>query len=82
MTTLGLTSPVLLPQKPEVLLANGSDAGQYIPCTVKAVLEDGGLTTDHQLFRSRARAILLRTQRILEEHGVRWWLSSGTCLGK
>ncbi|GAV07248.1 hypothetical protein RvY_17109-2 [Ramazzottius varieornatus] len=82
VTTFGLSSPLLLPERPATLFVDSSDAGQYIPCAVKAPPKDLGFSAEHQLFRSRARAILLRAQRILEKHGLRWWLSSGTCLGK
>jgi hypothetical protein len=39
-------------------------------------------STEAQKFRENARSILLKAKVVLDELGIPFWLSSGTCLGK
>ena len=39
-------------------------------------------SADAQLFYKAARDILVKAKHVLDSMGIRFWLSSGTCLGK
>ena len=39
-------------------------------------------STEAQEFRQAARDLLEKGKQILDDQGVQFWLSSGTCLGK
>ena len=59
---------------------------RYLPCDIKRAREfyskygDDG-TDKAGMFRKRGKEVLQIAKIILDNLGVRFWLSSGTCLG-
>ena len=77
---------VLVPTFPAAFLSQVPQS-QFIECNYRQAHNFTSLygmdnSPEAKDFRTRAREVLVRGKRALDEIGVRFWLSSGTCLGE
>lgn len=78
--------PMKVPQQPAQFLSTMQQS-QFLECDLKQARrfyseygED--MSPDAVLFRQQARKLVAVAKQALDELGVRFWLSSGTCLGR
>ncbi len=77
---------ILVPKFPGAFL-NQVPQAQFIECNYRQAHDFAAVfgmdnSPEAKDFRAKAREVLVRGKRALDEIGVRFWLSSGTCLGK
>ena len=77
---------VTLPQFPKAFLNNIQNS-RFIPCDLsraRKFYSTYGMdqSSEADVFRLKARNLLSTVKNVLDELGVRFWLSSGTCLGE
>ena len=77
---------VTIPQFPKAFLNNIQNS-RFIPCDLtraRKFYSTYGMdqSSEADVFRLKARNLLSAVKNVLDELGVRFWLSSGTCLGE